>query len=417
MFKKPYGNGLVHIKGKENTEEELLKEIEKLRQRINYLEKLQNVPRNVKEESEEYSDPPEESVKTCTLEPIKIKEQSLLEIIGFQKVEDNLQERGEEGFEKISLTEPNAIIIADKEGRIVFWNKATERIFGYSPKKALRRKLTDILIPSEYHEAFKEGFAKFKETGRNLIVNRVVEFISKRKDGIEFPIEMSLIQIKENEKWHLLAIIRDITKRKQTEERLRQSYRKLEEMIDNTVDILVKIIETRDPYTSGHQKRVSKLSAAITRELGLSEREIELIKISALVHDIGKVSIPTEILSKPDKLAEIEFSLIKTHSRTGHDILMNINFPWAVEEIVLQHHERIDGSGYPRGLKDDEILIEAKIIAVADVVEAMSFHRPYRPALGIDKALEEISQNRGILYDSKVADACLKLFKEKKFKF
>ena len=416
MFKKPYGNGLVHIKGKENTEEELLKEIEKLRQRINYLEKLQNVPRNVKEESEEYHDPPEESVKTCTLEPTKIKEQSLLEIIGFQKAEDNLQER-EEGFEKISLTEPNAIIIADKEGRIVFWNKATERIFGYSPKKALRRKLTDILIPSEYHEAFKEGFAKFKETGRNLIVNRVVEFISKRKDGIEFPIEMSLIQIKENEKWHLLAIIRDITKRKQTEERLRQSYRKLEEMIDNTVDILVKIIETRDPYTSGHQKRVSKLSVAITRELGLSEREIELIKISALVHDIGKVNIPTEILSKPDKLAEIEFSLIKTHSRTGHDILMNINFPWAVEEIVLQHHERIDGSGYPRGLKDDEILIEAKIIAVADVVEAMSSHRPYRPALGIDKALEEISQNRGILYDSKVADACLKLFRKKKFKF
>ena len=149
----------------------------------------------------------------------------------------------------------------------------------------------------------------------------------------------------------------------------------------------------------------------------LSEREVKLINVTALVHDIGKVSIPAEILSKPGKLPEIEFGLIKNHSRIGHDILMNINFPWAVEEIVLQHHERIDGSGYSRVLKDDKILIGAKIIYVADVVEAMSSHRPYRPALGIDKALEEISQNRDILYDPKVADTCLKLFRKKKFKF
>lgn len=165
-------------------------------------------------------------------------------------------------------------------------------------------------------------------------------------------------------------------------------------MVDNTVNALVKIVELRDPYTSGHQKRVSRLALAIARELGLSEREIERIKITALVHDIGKISMPTEILSKPDKLPEIEFGLIKNHSRTGHDILMNINFPWEIGEIVLQHHERIDGSGYPKGLKGDEILIEARIIGVADVVEAMSSHRPYRPALGIDKALEEISQKK-----------------------
>lgn len=160
-------------------------------------------------------------------------------------------------------------------------------------------------------------------------------------------------------------------------------------MLDNTVNSLVKIIELRDPYTSGHQKRVSRLALAIARELGLSEREVKLIKIAALVHDIGKTSIPAEILSKPDKLAEIEFSLIRTHSQTGYDILKNINFPWAVEEIVLQHHERIDGSGYPHKLKGDKILVEAKIMGVADVVEAISSHRPYRPALGIDKALEE----------------------------
>jgi len=136
-----------------------------------------------------------------------------------------------------------------------------------------------------------------------------------------------------------------------------------------------------------------------------------------LVHDIGKAAIPAEILNKPNKLARVEYNLIRTHSQTGYDILKDINFPWAVEEIVLQHHERIDGSGYPRGLKDDEILIEARIIAVADVVETMSSHRPYRPAVGIKEALEEISQNRSILYDPKVADTCLNLFRKKKFEF
>lgn len=180
---------------------------------------------------------------------------------------------------------------------------------------------------------------------------------------------------------------------------------------------MVKIIELRVPYTSGHQKRVSKLAVAIARELELSEKEVKLIKVAALVHDIGKISIPAEILNKPYKLARVELNLIKNHSQTGYNILKDISFPWAVEEIVLQHHERINGSGYPRGLTGDEILIEAKIIAVADVVEAMSSHRPYRPARGIKEALEEISQNRGILYDPKVADICLKLFRKKKFKF
>lgn len=244
-----------------------------------------------------------------------------------------------------------------------------------------------------------------------------MEFNTKKKDGIRFPVDMSLSSIKVNEKWYSIAIIRDISKSKKVEEKLAQSHQKLEKMLDNTVNSLVKIIELRDPYTSGHQKRVSRLALAIARELGLSEREVKLIKIAALVHDIGKTSIPAEILSKPDKLAEIEFSLIRTHSQTGYDILKNINFPWAVEEIVLQHHERIDGSGYPHKLKGDKILVEAKIMGVADVVEAMSSHRPYRPALGIDKALEEISQNRGILYDPEVVDVCLKLFREKRFKF
>ena len=416
MFKKPYKNESAHIKGRKKTKEELLKEIEKLHRIINDLEKLQNATQNVKENSVEYSNPPEESVKACTLKPTKIKEQSLLEIIGFQKAELSLIEI-KRYYEKIGSIIPDAFIVADEEGRIVFWNKAAEKIFGYSSEEVLNNDLPGILIPSEYHKVFKEGFAKFKKTGEGSIVAKISEFNAKKKNGTEFPIEISLSSIKANKKWYSMAIIRDVSERKRMEKNLIQSHQRLEGMLNNNVNALVKIVELRDPYISGHQKRVSKLALAIARELGLPERDIERIKVAALVHDIGKISIPTEILSKPDKLAEAEFSLIKTHSHTGHDILMNINFPWAVEEIVLQHHERIDGSGYPRGLKDDEILIEAKIIAVADVVEAMSSHRPYRPALGIKKALEEISQNRGILYDPKIADTCLKLFREKNFEF
>jgi len=156
---------------------------------------------------------------------------------------------------------------------------------------------------------------------------------------------------------------------------------------------------------------------AIAQEMKLPEDKIEGIRIAALVHDIGKINIPAEILSNPSKLNEMEFSLIKNHPKVGYDILRKIDFPWPVAQIVFQHHERLDGSGYPQGLKVEKILLEARIMAVADVVEAISSHRPYRPALGIDKALEEISKNKGILYDLEVVNACLKLFKEKEFKF
>jgi len=198
---------------------------------------------------------------------------------------------------------------------------------------------------------------------------------------------------------------------------LQQSYQRLKKTMDATIDTMSSIIEAKDPYTAGHQRRVSQLATAVTKELHLSQDKVEGIRIASLIHDIGKIGIPTEILSKPTKLSDIEFSLIKNHSQIGYDILKSIDFSYPVARIVLQHHERLDASGYPNHLKGDKILLEACILGVADVVEAMSSHRPYRPALGIDKALEEISQNKGILYDPKVADACLKLFKEKGFKF
>jgi PAS domain S-box-containing protein len=200
------------------------------------------------------------------------------------------------------------------------------------------------------------------------------------------------------------------------DEELQQSYQKLKKTMDAAIDTMSKIIETKDPYTSGHQHRVCQLAVPLAQELGLSPDKIEGIRIASLIHDIGKIGLPTEILSKPTRLTDIEFSLIKGHSQIGYDILKSIDFSYPIAQIVLQHHERLNGSGYPNNLKGDKILLEAKIIGVADVVEAISSFRPYRPALGTEKALEEISQNRGILYDPKVVDACLKLFKEKGFK-
>lgn len=173
---------------------------------------------------------------------------------------------------------------------------------------------------------------------------------------------------------------------------------------------LVTISEKRDPYTAGHQNRVAKLACAIAKEMGLSQSKINGILIAGKLHDIGKIYVPTDILNKPGRLSDIEFALIKIHSTVGYDILKHIPFESPVADIIVQHHERINGTGYPKGLKQEDILLEAKILGVADVVEAMVSHRPYRPSLGIEKALTEIKTYRGTYFDSQVVDACLKVF-------
>ena len=178
---------------------------------------------------------------------------------------------------------------------------------------------------------------------------------------------------------------------------------------------MCSVVESRDPYTAGHQKRVAELSCAIAQEMGLDENHIEGLRMAGLIHDLGKISVPAEILSKPGKLWDIEFEIIMRHPESGYEILKKINFHWPVAPIVLQHHERYNGSGYPDGLKGRDCLIEARIISVADVVEAMASHRPYRPALGLDAALEEIAGKKNILYDPEIVDVCLKILKEGKF--
>ena len=208
----------------------------------------------------------------------------------------------------------------------------------------------------------------------------------------------------------------EIAVRKRAEKQLQDTLESLRNAIGATVKVVASAVESRDPYTAGHQTRSANLARAIATEMGLPQDKIEGIRIAGSIHDIGKLSIPAEILSKPTKLSEIEFSLIKEHARQGYEIIKSVESSWPLAEIVYQHHERMDGSGYPRKLKGEEILMEARILSVADVVEAMASSRPYRRGLGIDAALNEIEKNRGIFYDNTVADACLRLFREKGFK-
>jgi PAS domain S-box-containing protein len=216
----------------------------------------------------------------------------------------------------------------------------------------------------------------------------------------------------------ILLAIEDITDRRELEEvrskkEVVEQIRKARKALGATIQAISVIVETRDPYTAGHQKRVADLARAIATEMDLSVDQIDGIRMAATIHDLGKISVPAEILSKPTKLTALEFSLIKTHPQSGYDILKDIDFPWPIARTVLEHHERMNGSGYPNGLTGDNLLMESRILAVADVVESMASHRPYRPSLGIEAALQEIEKNKGTLYDNTVADVCLRVFREK----
>jgi len=264
-------------------------------------------------------------------------------------------------------------------------------------------------IIDEVVRACKAG--KYAAPGQPIIDETAIlkghyERIAKKLEDKILELEKANIELKKTEK----SLRRKEKERKQT-------FAKLQKSLEGTINALASAMGKRDPYSAGHQRRVAKLARAIAEEMGLSKDETHGIRVAGRIHDIGKISVPAEILVRPGRLTDIEFSIIKTHAQVGYDILKDIEFPWPVAEIVLQHHERMDGSGYPQGLSGKKIILGARIMAVADVVEAMSSHRPYRPALGIDKALEEISQNRGILYDTRVVDACLKLFKENRFGF
>ena len=310
----------------------------------------------------------------------------------------------------------------DMNMQFTYISPSVTALSGHMPDEFIELGIDKCLTPDSLNiinKVFKEETSIEASSSGDPSRTRALELELVRKDGSIIWIEcrVSSLRAPDGRMVGVLGAICDITNRKRAKEKLEQSYRKLQETLEGIINTLALTVEIRDPYTAGHQLRVTQLANAIAMELDLSEEQIRGIHMASLIHDVGKINVPAEILSKPSKLTENEFNLLKSHSQTGYDILKNVDFPWPIAKIVLQHHERMDGSGYPQGLKGEEILLAARIIGVADVVEAMVSHRPYRPALGIEEALKEISLNRGVLYDSQVVDTCLKLFAEKGFAF
>lgn len=510
----------------------------------------------------------------------------ILEDITDQRAAERALREREEMFHAITTASLDAIVLIDNEERVVHWNPAAERIFGYPAQEAAGRKLHDLVAPERHREKAAAGFAAFRDSGRGPLVGKTLEIEARRRDGSEFPVELSIAALKLKDRWHSVGIVRDITARRRAREQAeaarralgslsavnravvhaRRPDRLLQQVCDAvsaeggyplvwvgrfedrdggrlvpraragpagdgmaplrpdgrspemeavrtgrpvvvddlaaaegfdpgwrertlaqglgscialplrgddvvtgclaiyaarpgafgaaatralladlaedlafglrtlgerlkraslerrhqgllvaTIGALSTAVEKRDPYTAGHQRRVAELAVAIARKLGLQEDRVDGIRLGGLVHDVGKIYIPAEILNRPGRLTEAEFALIRSHPEVGAEIVRGIDFPWPVRDMILQHHERLDGSGYPGGLRGGAICREARILAVADVVEAMSTHRPYRPALGLGTALQEIEAGRGARYDPDAVDACLTLFRREGF--
>jgi len=339
------------------------------------------------------------------LENARLFEEVRKEITERKQAEKALVE-SEEKYRTIFENTGTATLIIEEDTIISMVNTQFEKLSGYSKEEIENKiKWVDFVIPEDLR-MMEKYHRERRKAGEKAPTEYEFCLIDKKGNIKNIFLKVGIIP---GSKKSIASLI-DITENKKSEERLKKS-------MDAAIDTMSRIIEAKDPYTSGHQNRVYQLALRIAQEMKLPEDKIEGIRIASLIHDIGKIGLPAEILSKPTKLTDIEHSLLKNHSQIGYDILKSIDFSYPIAQIALQHHERLNGSGYPNNLKGDKILLEARILGVADVVEAMSSHRPYRPALGIDKALEEISQNRGILYDPEVVDACLKLFEEKEFKF
>lgn len=303
---------------------------------------------------------------------------------------------------------PDYILLVDSEHKIIMANKALERL-GFSPEEILGKYCPEVIHNS---------------------TSPIPECPLEEAVECNCSVEREIYD-KENQRWFLSVAyqtpfwsmdgkeiyfhqLKEITESKKYKLELKRTLDRINKILEQGIQAIVKLVEKRDPYTAGHQKNVSFIAREIAIEMGLSEDIVETVAIAGLLHDIGKIIVPLDILNKPTKLNEHEFNLIKLHSIEGYNILKDIDFPWSVAKTVLQHHERLNGSGYPNHLQSSEISLPGKILGVADVVDAMSSHRPYRPALGTEVALDELENNKGILYDPDIVEACIKLFRSKK---
>ena len=354
---------------------------------------------------------------------ISLRKDSSGKPIGFRGISRDVTERkqmedvisqSEDKYRTILNGMDDVYFEVDIKGNITFVNPSSYKMSGYSEAELIGTSFKKINAPDGI-EMVKQYFGEIFLTGKTG-KPFLWKLVKKNGEQGYFELVASLIRDKQGKPIGFRGIGRDVTERKLAEFILQQTLSSLRKAFGTTIQIMVSAVEMRDPYTSGHQVRSADIARAIATEMGLPKDKIDGIRLAGSIHDIGKLSVPAEILSKPTKLTDIEFSLVKEHSRVGYEMLKDVESSWPLAQIVYQHHERMNGSGYPRNMKGNEILIEARIMAVADVVESMASHRPYRPALGIDAALEEIEKNKGTLYDAVVADACLKLFREKNYK-
>src|SRR5208337_561579 len=337
-----------------------------------------------------------------------------IDITKRKKTEEALK-KSEEKYRNIFENAIEGIYQSTIEGRFITVNAALARMAGYESPEKLIESIKDMGTQLYVHPEDRKRFLEILEIreAKGFVEGFEVEFYKKNKSKFWVVINARTVKDEQGKILYTEGLIEDITIRKHAGEQLLQTLDKLKKAVGTTIQVLISALEARDPYTASHQKRVADLARTIATEMGFSQDKIEGIRMAGSIHDIGKLSIPAEILVKPTKLTNLEYSLIKEHVKAGYEMLKDVESPWPLAEIVHQHHERMNGSGYPRNLKGDEIIPEARIMAVADVVEAMASHRPYRAALGIQTALEEIEKNKGLLYDDAVVDACLKLFREK----
>ncbi len=300
-------------------------------------------------------------------------------------------------------------IIQDR--KLAYVNMRFAEIFGYASPDEIMGQNPMLIVSEKDRGLVQANIRQRLEGGLNTLS---YGFTAKRKDGSLIEVGLNSSRASHQGRPAIIGLIQDITDKKQTEEKIQRYVARLETAFRSTVEVATTLSAMRDPYTAGHERGVGELSALIGAEMGFDADRQEGLRVAGHLHDIGKMTIPAEILSKPGKLNAIEYQLVKAHAQASYDVLKAVEWSWPVAQMVLQHHERKDGSGYPQGLVGDAILLDARIMAVADVVEAMVSHRPYRAALSVEAALEEIERGRGSIYDAQAADACLRLFREKR---
>jgi len=315
--------------------------------------------------------------------------------------------RRSEGRFRAVVEQVMSAVFVIQDSRVVYANRRTRKIFGYAEDDPINPDLLSHVVESERPRMAEQ--IRLRMMGKGTPTHSVH---ARRRDNSEFILGLSATVADYQGAPALFSSAQDITERANAEEQIRQYTTRLEQAINSTIDVISIIGELRDPYTSGHQRRVANLARAMAMELRLPAEQVDGIHVAGHLHDAGKISVPAEILSIPRRLSDPEYSLVKMHADTGYDILKRVQFSWPVAEAVRQHHERMDGSGYPRGLSGDKIVLGGRILAVADTVEAMASHRPYRAALGIDLALAEISGKSGTHYDPALVDACAHLFRK-----